>query len=53
MDNDVFIQLAEDYGLETILEQNDLEEWQVLKILFDSGLLDLEDYTYEEIDIYD
>ena len=52
-ENDIFIQLQEDYGLSRILEQNDLEEWQVLKILFTAGLLDFDDYIFTEMDVSD
>lgn len=53
MTNDVFAQLAEDYGLDVILEQNDIEPWQVLQLLWNRGLLDIEDYWYREINIED
>lgn len=51
--NDMFVQLADDYGLETILEQNDLEEWQIIELLYQRGLLDLDDYTYTELELDD
>lgn len=50
---DFFEQLIKDFGLPRLLEQNDLEEWQVLKILFMSGLLDFEDYVFTEMDVSD
>lgn len=49
--NDMFAQLAEDFGLETILEQNDIEEWQIIELLYQRGLLDLDDYTYTELEL--
>jgi hypothetical protein len=51
--NDMFVQLADDYGLETILEQNDIEEWQIIELLYQRGLLDLDDYTYTELELDD
>lgn len=51
--NDIFQQLAEDYGLERILEQNDLEVWEVLRVLHGVGLLDLDDYIFTELDVSD
>jgi len=49
----MFAQLADDYGLETILEQNDVEAWQVLELLYQRGLLDVDDYIYTEVDVDD
>jgi len=51
--DDIFEQLAKDFGLTRILEQNDLEEWVVLKILFTGGYLDLDDYMFTEMDVSD
>jgi hypothetical protein len=51
--DDIFTQLAEDYGLELILQQNDLEPRDVLEILWDKGLLDLEDYIFTELSVED
>jgi hypothetical protein len=51
--NDIFAQLADDYGLETILEQNDIEDWQVLELLYQRGLLDVDDYIYTEVEVDD
>lgn len=48
MDN-IFEQLAEDFGLERILEQNDIEPYQVIELLYKDGLLDLDDYIFTEI----
>lgn len=39
--------LCEDYGLETILEMNDLEPQTVIELLIREGLLDLEDFSIE------
>ena len=47
---DKFQLLAEEYGLDLILQQNDLEPWQVIRILYDAGHLDLEDYFFEELE---
>lgn len=46
---DLLEHLIEDYGLETILEQNDIEHRTVLEILINKGLIDLEDYTFEDV----
>jgi hypothetical protein len=40
--------LAEYYPLQDILEQNDIENWVVVQWLVDEGLLNLEDYFYED-----
>jgi len=50
MGAEIFVQLAEDYGLKKILEQNDIEEWEVLYCLWGHGLLDLDDYIFEELE---
>jgi hypothetical protein len=43
--------LAKDFGLQEIMEQNDIEEEFVLGMLYDEGLFDLEDYFYEDEEI--
>jgi hypothetical protein len=43
--------LAKDYGLQEIMEQNDIEEEFVLGILYNEGLFDMEDYFYEDEEI--
>lgn len=40
--------MLEHYGLQHILEQNDVEDYKVLQLLLDEGLVDLEDYFYED-----
>ncbi len=47
--NDIYEQLAEDYGLELILKQNDIEEWEALRFLFQSGFLNINEYIFEEL----
>lgn len=47
---DILEHLIEDYGLETLLEQNDIEPRTVLELLINKGLIDLEDYTFGDID---
>ena len=49
--NDIFVQLAEDFGLDRLLEQNDIEPWQVVKVLYDHGLLDIDDYLFTELEL--
>ncbi len=39
--------LAEDIGLETILEMNDIEPQTVIELLISHGLINLEDFEYE------
>ena len=51
--NDTYQQLVEDFGLDVILEQNDIEPWQVVQLLHMRGLLDLEDYFYDELEVGD
>ncbi len=36
--------LANNYGLEVLLEQSEVEEELVIRLLVDEGLIDLEDY---------
>ncbi len=51
--DDIFEQLASDYGLLTILEQNDISEARMLELLYLSGQLDLDDYIFAELDVSD
>jgi len=51
--DDVYTQLVEDFGLDVILEQNDIEPWQIVKLLHMQGLLDLGDYFYDELELGD
>jgi len=53
MDNEIFINLEEVYGLDLILEQNDIEPWQVVQILHERGLLDVDDYLFTELEVRD
>lgn len=48
-----FEQLIEDYGLDLILEQNDMTPAGVLALMWMSGCLDLDDYYYTELDVSD
>lgn len=48
LDEDKFAVLAEHYGLDTVLEQNDLTPEDVIRILHRAGLIDLDDYFYED-----
>lgn len=40
--------LADHYPLRDLLEQNDVEDYAVVKWLVDEGLVDLNDYFYDE-----
>lgn len=42
--------LAEEYGLELILNQNDLTPEDVIRALHLNGLIDIDDYFYEDIE---
>lgn len=42
--------LARDFGLELLLEQNDIEEETVVEILINVGLIDLSEYFYRDSD---
>ena len=46
----VIEQLVEDYGLETLLLQNDIEQAHVLELLIEKGLIDLDDYIFLDVD---
>ncbi len=51
--NDIYEQLAEDYGLELILKQNDIEESEALCFLFEHGFLDINEYIFTELENLD
>ena len=50
---DKFKLLAEEYGLDLIMQQNDLEPAEVLEFLYLNGLIDIDDYFFEELDVGD
>lgn len=44
--------LADTYPLETLLEQNDIEEFLIVKWLVDEGMVNLNDYFgFEDIEV--
>lgn len=43
--------LADNYPLEDLLIQNDVETYVVVEWLVEEGLVDLEDYFFEDIEI--
>lgn len=45
--------LAEYYPLQDILEQNDIENSVVIEFLVSEGLIDLDDYFFEELEVDD
>jgi S-adenosylmethionine synthetase len=45
---DLIQALADNYPLEDLLEQNDIEAYVVVKYLVDEGLIDLEDYYFKD-----
>lgn len=46
-------QMLEDFGLLTVMEQNDLEEIDVLEILVERGLINLDDYIFDSMENVD
>jgi hypothetical protein len=44
------LMLLDSYGLELLLKQNDIEESTVLLMLSNVGLLDIDDYWYQDLD---
>ena len=42
--------LCEDYGLETLLDMNDIEPQVVIELLIREGLIDLEEFSWETED---
>lgn len=48
--NELMQALADYYPLEDLLIQNDIEPIFIIKYLVDEGLIDLEDYYYEDVD---
>lgn len=42
--------LCEDYGLEQILEMNDIEPQVVIQLLINEGLINLDDFSVETED---
>nr|AIW56774.1 hypothetical protein [uncultured virus] len=48
MFEDMIDALVNNYGLELLMEQNDLTEEDVIKHLVNAGLLDTEDYFYSD-----
>ena len=48
--DDKINKLAEDFGLDLVLMQNDLEHFDVIKFLVLNGHIDLEDYFYKDTD---
>ena len=53
VNNDTYEQLVEDFGLCKILEQNDIEEWEALRFLFESGFLDINEYIFSKLEDLD
>lgn len=45
--------LADNYPLTDLLEQNDVEEYIIVKWLVDEGMVDLEDYFFDEVQVGD
>lgn len=50
IDVERFKLLAEHYGLELIMEQNDLEPEDVIRLLHEASLIDIEDYFYTDVE---
>jgi hypothetical protein len=49
----IFKRLEETYGLDLIMKQNDLEPADVIEVLYAAGVIDVDDYMFEELDVGD
>lgn len=43
--------LADNYPIESLLEQNDVEEYAVVEWLVNEGFVDLDDYFFDELEV--
>lgn len=43
--------LADNYPLDDLLVQNDVEEYAVVEWLVNEGLIDLDDYFFDEVEV--
>jgi len=43
--------LTENYGLELLLEQNDIAEEYVVRLLLDKGLINMDNYFYLDVEM--
>lgn len=50
IDIEKFRVLADHYGLDVVMEQNDLEPSDVIRVLYEAGLIDIDDYFYSEVE---
>lgn len=48
IDSEAIKILLDDYGLEMILLQNDIEEYFILEYLVNEGLVDLDEYFFTD-----
>lgn len=53
VDTETYEQLAEDFGLEMLCLQNDIEPWELVRLMHMNGWLDLDDYFFGEVDDVD
>ena len=42
--------LIDTYGLEKFLDMNDIEKLKVMELIYEEGMVDLDDYFYEDIE---
>lgn len=42
--------LADNYGLEVLIEQNEISEETIIRLLVDEGLIDFEDYFFLDVE---
>lgn len=42
--------LANNYGLEVLIEQNEISEETIIRLLVDEGLIDFEDYFFLDVE---
>ena len=43
--------LADNYPLDDLLAQNDVEEYTVVEWLVEEGFIDLDDYFFDEVEV--
>jgi hypothetical protein len=49
----IYEALARDYGLELVMEQNDVTDEMVIAALDTLGMIEIEDYFYTEVKVED
>lgn len=49
VDTETYMQMEEDYGLEFLCLQNEIEPWEVVRLLHLNGFIDMDDYFFSEL----